>query len=286
MKKEIEYSEGAKYSNKEKRLHYPDESIQMLENKSPHLYNALVRHHFTAITQLYDEKTKQRENYLAAVDNLIIAQLQSAFKRRKGLLLLDIGCGTGRRIEKIAHALYAPIVYGIDISPTMVEQAKKKLPFVFEMDMLALNIKKEAFDCVFCLFNSLGYLSTYKQRLIALRNIHTHLTKDGLLFIDVMNILHKGEGITFQRTWNMIIKEFLYSCLNPQIIGIGNKLFTLKINNQAVKGFVHGFFNYEIQWLLRTAGFSIEQRYIIGYDSGKIKQKITQGQLFYICRKR
>ncbi len=32
------YSEGAKYSNKEKRLHYPAEAIQMFENKSPQLY--------------------------------------------------------------------------------------------------------------------------------------------------------------------------------------------------------------------------------------------------------
>ncbi len=31
------YSEGAKYSNKEKRLHYPAEAIQMFENKSPQL---------------------------------------------------------------------------------------------------------------------------------------------------------------------------------------------------------------------------------------------------------
>ncbi len=31
-------SEGAKYSNKEKRLHYPAEAIQMFENKSPQLY--------------------------------------------------------------------------------------------------------------------------------------------------------------------------------------------------------------------------------------------------------
>jgi hypothetical protein len=31
------YSEGAKYSNKEKRFHYPAEAIQMFENKSPQL---------------------------------------------------------------------------------------------------------------------------------------------------------------------------------------------------------------------------------------------------------
>lgn len=34
------YSEGAKYSNKEKRLHYPAEAIQMFDNKSPQLYNS------------------------------------------------------------------------------------------------------------------------------------------------------------------------------------------------------------------------------------------------------
>jgi broad specificity phosphatase PhoE len=32
------YSEGAKYSNKEKRLHYPAEATQMFDNKSPQLY--------------------------------------------------------------------------------------------------------------------------------------------------------------------------------------------------------------------------------------------------------
>ncbi len=32
------YSEGDNYSNKEKRLHYPAEAIQMFDNKSPQLY--------------------------------------------------------------------------------------------------------------------------------------------------------------------------------------------------------------------------------------------------------
>ncbi len=32
-----QYSEGAKYSNTEKRLHYPAEAIQMFDNKLPQL---------------------------------------------------------------------------------------------------------------------------------------------------------------------------------------------------------------------------------------------------------
>jgi hypothetical protein len=36
------YSEGARYSNKEKRLHYPAEAIQMFDKKSPQLYAGLV----------------------------------------------------------------------------------------------------------------------------------------------------------------------------------------------------------------------------------------------------
>ncbi len=240
----------------------------------------IVVQHFNELAPFYDEKANQRLVYLAAIDALIIKRL----KEKKGLKLLDVGCGTGLRTALIAKQLQSPQVYGIDIAQEMVEQAKKRIPAVQQTNMVSFNLQRE-FDAIFCLFNCFGYLGTYYERISALKNIQKHLKKEGLLFIDVMNARHKGEGLTFNRTNLGIIKEFLYSLLNPKL-GIGNKLFTITLNNQNLQGFVHGFFDIEMVWLLQKSGFNIEKRYIIGYETGEIKQHIAEGQLFYICKKK
>lgn len=242
--------------------------------------NEIVVQHFNKLAQFYDEKAQQRTAYLTVIDRMIIEKL----KEKKGLKLLDIGCGTGLRTAALAKQLKCSEIYGIDIAKEMVEQAKKRIPHAQQVDMTSFTLGKE-FDVVLCLFNCFGYLRTYKERISALKNMQKHLKKGGMLFIDVMNARHKGEGLTFKRTSLTIIKEYLYSILN-QKVGIGNKLFSIMVNNQNIQGFVHGFFDTEMVWLLQKAGFNIEKKYIIGYETGELKQHVTDGQLFYICRKK
>ncbi len=228
---------------------------------------------------MYNEKSKQREKYLTQINSIIINTL----KDKKGLSMLDIGCGTGSRVANIVRFLDTSMVYGIDISKEMVKIAKKKKQAEVA-DIVSLNLEDKNFDVALCLFNCFGYIDTHKKRVMALQNMNKHLKEGGILFIDVMNARHKGEGITFKRTTKDIIKDFFLPFFD-QSLGFGNKRFTININNQEVAGFVHGFYDTEMQWILKKSGFIILHNYIIGYDSGEIKSNINEGQLFYICQK-
>lgn len=198
--------------------------------------------------------------------------------------MLDVGCGTGSRILNIVKLINAQ-AYGVDISKQMVKIAKTRKLQAVVGDMVSLDLDEKNFDAVLCLFNCLGYLDTYKKRIITLRNFSSHLKKEGLLFIDIMNIRHKGEGITFKRTTKDILKDFFLPFYDRSL-GFGNKRFKIIINNKEVAGFVHGFYDLEMRWMLNKAGFRIVQSYIVGYDSGKVKSNINEGQLFYVCQKK
>ena len=240
-----------------------------------------VLNHFNFLAGSYDEKAEKRKNYLDAIDALIINNLKK--QEQAPLLLLDVGCGTGTRAVGIANALDATI-WGIDVAEEMIKQAEKKIDKVYEQSMTSLQLPQQ-FDAIFCLFNAFGYLGTYKERLQALRNMQLHLHENGTLFIDVMNILHKGEGRAFERKNREIIKDIVFPIIKPNI-GLGNKGFSIIVNNKKIQGFVHGFFDLEMKWLLKRSGFEIVEKQIIGYDSGEIKKNNTEGQLFYVCKKK
>ena len=110
------------------------------------------------------------------------------------------------------------------------------------------------------------------------------LKPNGYLFIDAMNVWHMGEGLEFKRSRSLAVYEYLRSIINPNI-EVGDKLFQTEKDGKPIKGFFHGFTDREMRNLLENSGFDIEKRYIIGYNSGEIKNKKTEGQFFYICRK-
>ncbi len=252
----------------------------MSENKP----QETVRNHFNSLANIYDAKAENRKKYLTAIDNLIINHLKNKEQENQdNLVILDVGCGTGSRVANIASNLNSATVWGIDVAEQMVRQAEKRINHACVQSMTALNLSIK-FDAIFCLFNAFGYLATYQERLQALRNMRNHIKDGGILFIDVMNILHKGEGLAFKRTNQDVIKDIVFPLITGK--GLGNKEFSIKINDEETAGFVHGFFDFEMGLLLKKSEWFIEQKQVIGYDSGNIKQKNSQGQLFYICRKK
>ena len=247
-------------------------------------HQVTVKKHFNALAPIYDAKAENRKNYLQGIDQIIIQYLKKKEqKNQRPLVILDVGCGSGTRAANIAAHLRSPHVWGIDIAEQMINQARKRIDYASMQNMTSFSLPVK-YDAIFCLFNSFGYLGTYKERFQALRRMYDHLKYDGTLFIDVMNIFHKGEGSAFKRKNRDILKDILFPLIHPRM-GVGNKEFSIKINNKDIKGFVHGFFDTEMKWLLKKSRWITEQKYIIGYDSGKIQQQNSEGQLFYICKK-
>ncbi len=243
----------------------------------------IVVKRFNEIAEVYDKNTLKRQKYNDAIDEIIIEFLQS--RKEKSLKILDAGCGTGMRAEKMKRAFPTFTVDGFDICENMIKIARTKdLNEVTVQDISKLSYPNESYDAIMCLFSVIAYLDSKQARKDAAKELFRALKPGGILFIDVINRWHLGEGLSFKRSYFDAIKDFFISIINPKL-NVGDKLFSTIKNGETIKGFFHGFTNKEMIKLLEEAGFKIVDHQVIGYDSGKKKDKENQGQLFYIAKK-
>lgn len=110
--------------------------------------------------------------------------------KEKEARILELCCGTGRLTIPIAEAGYT--ITGVDITPSMLEQAKAKateaglpIPFI-EADIRTLNIP-ESYDLIFIPFNSIHHLYRNEDLFKAFDAVKRHLKEDGLFLLDCYN---------------------------------------------------------------------------------------------------
>lgn len=102
--------------------------------------------------------------------------------------LLELACGTGRHafeLEKLGYEIVAT-----DYSQDLLEVAKRKakennsiIDFRLQ-DMRDLFIADPAFDAVYCLFDSIGYVQTNDALEKMLRNVSKQVRPDGLFIFE------------------------------------------------------------------------------------------------------
>ena len=103
--------------------------------------------------------------------------------------VLDLACGTGIVSELLART--GAEVVGIDISPEMIEQAKRKavkhgLAIRYEVqDAVELDLPGHEFDLCVCFFDSLNYITDPAKLARAIENVYRHLAPGGLFVFDV-----------------------------------------------------------------------------------------------------
>lgn len=120
---------------------------------------------------------------------------------------LDLACGRGRHARFIGK--FAGKVIGLDLSPVSIQEAAQinHLPnvqfYVADMRTFALA---EKFDFVFNLFTSFGYFEKLEENVAVLSQIKKHLSADGTLVMDYMNVLHPE-----------IVRETAQSCMVKNI---------------------------------------------------------------------
>ena len=96
--------------------------------------------------------------------------------------LLDMACGTGKHLEYLQEFYYTE---GVDVSPEMLEIARKRCPKVpFHVgDMVNFDLRR-TFDVITCLFSSIGYLTTLESLQKAIAQMGGHLRPGGLLIVE------------------------------------------------------------------------------------------------------
>jgi SAM-dependent methyltransferase len=96
--------------------------------------------------------------------------------------LLDVACGTGAHLAELRQWYE---VEGADLSPAMLEVARKRLPGVplHQADMRTLDLGR-SFDVVICLFSSIGYVTDPAEMRSAVARLAAHVAPGGVLVLD------------------------------------------------------------------------------------------------------
>lgn len=112
------------------------------------------------------------------------ATLRAIVERRRpgARTLLDVGCGTGGHL---IHTREWIAVEGLDLSESMLEVARHKLPDVplHAGDMRSFALDRR-FDVVTSLFSAIGYVRSVEELEAAVATMARHLEPGGLLAIE------------------------------------------------------------------------------------------------------
>lgn len=195
---------------------------------------------YDSIAEKYDECLWDDMPYNDYIDSFLTLL--------KGKNILDIGCAMGSFTKYVADKGY--IVDGIDLSPKMIEIAKRKVSNVnfYVMDMTNIQIDKK-YDGLM-MINSTIHIP--KSETVAMfKSFKNLLVDDGIIFI----ILQEGDG-----------EKYVVEPLDPEF-----------------KEFVNFYRVEEIENVFNECGLEI-------IDKGKIEDyadfELGNNQLVYYLKKR
>ena len=211
--------------------------------------------------------------------------------RRAGGTVLDLGCGTGRILLRLAEAGFE--VVGVDFSQPMLgvcrEKVSRESPDVqkrielVHADMARFAVAR-SFRLVILPYRSFQYLTSTEDQLSCLACVRSHLEPGGLLALDVFNpsvhFLASEHGAGNAPEWEeydtlpdgtrVAIADNTTGVDLLQQIVRGTTLFRLTRPDGSVQTSRHEYamryiFRYELEHLLARAGFKITELYS-GFD--------------------
>ncbi len=98
--------------------------------------------------------------------------------------LLELGCGTGRVLELLTNDFST--LHGIDISPEMLEIARRRLPEaeLHQMDMRSFALGQQ-FSAVICVFDTINHLTSFEEWKKTFQAARDHLVPGGIFLLDI-----------------------------------------------------------------------------------------------------
>ena len=133
---------------------------------------------FSRSAQWYD-LLYQFKDYQKEADK-ILALLGKIHPKAKSIL--DVACGTAEHDRYLSNHYE---VDGIDLNEDFVAIAKEKNPRgnYFCTDMIDFNLNYR-YDCILCLFSSIGYVKTIENVEKTLSSFTKHLSLNGFIFVE------------------------------------------------------------------------------------------------------
>ncbi len=222
-------------------------------------------HHYLDLYKHRDSKDAKK----------IVSLISRNIKLPKGAKVLDLACGNGR--HSVFFASKGLNVLGIDLSPYLIKEAKKRLSsqyaaykksLRFEIrDMRNINHKNE-FDLVVNLFSSFGYFEKDSENWKVIKSVSGALNKGGCFFFDFLNSEYLRKSLVpfdiKKRNHNVIIqvREITEGFVKKNIIIIKNNPrsdyplisnFYEKIKLYSLSDFRKIFKNYGLE-VIKTFG--------------------------------
>jgi SAM-dependent methyltransferase len=226
----------------------------------------------------------------------IVSLINRTIKLPKGSKLLDLACGNGRHSVFFAEKGYD--VLGIDLSPYLISEAKKKLRseylrfkknLKFDIgDMRNLSRKNE-FDLVVNLFSSFGYFEEESQNRSVINSISRSLKKDGYFFFDFLNSEYLRRNLAVfdaqKRNRNIIIqvREITGKFVKKDILIIRNKPGSKYPELRRFHEKVRLYTLAELRQIFRSNRLKIVK--LFGDYSGKPFRKNSSGRLIILAQK-
>jgi ubiquinone/menaquinone biosynthesis C-methylase UbiE len=207
--------------------------------------------------------------------------------------VLELCCGTGRVAIPLAREGLS--VTGVDISSGMLEQFAVNLKReeaavaarikTVRQDITSLALEENSFRLAIMAFNSLLCITDFAAQREALRAVSAHLTRGGLLVIDIVNPLNlKLQGDTLPRPF--------FTRKNPHNGNTYTRFAMMDAFDENHRQRLHGWydeidmegrvrrqhysmywrpiFRFEIELMLKEAGFEIVQ-----IEGGHMKEPYT-----------
>ena len=183
--------------------------------------------------------------------------------------MLDIGAGDGVRALRIAQTAELRDVVLLEPSAAMRRHWGAGVT-AWPVRAEELHSQHGQFDVITCLWNVLGHIFPASARVEVLRQCSRLLAPGGRIFIDIShryNTAHYG--------WAATAWRFLRGSSGD---------VTVVFNPEGIRTTGHVFTDREFRQLCRTAGLSIERRFVVDYATGAVRQWSFQGQLLYVLR--
>jgi 2-polyprenyl-3-methyl-5-hydroxy-6-metoxy-1,4-benzoquinol methylase len=224
---------------------------------------------YDQIAPHYRAYSEKKNAYLETIDNLIIS-----CSVLNPVSIIDIGAGDGYRCLKIAQAKKISRVVLVDSSQEMVDLCKNHQNCeVWHATAEAILPVEEKFDIVLCLWNVLGHIPDYPNRLKSLNNMKNLVSEKGRIFIDVNN-RYNAKSYGYFKTLFRIIYDFVFPGYTN-----GDVHYQWEIDGEKIPAKGHFFIPSEIKSLISDTNLNIINLKIINYETGKEERFFFQGQM-------
>ena len=117
-----------------------------------------------------------------AKEAILVHETLEAHRDSPGKYLLDVACGTGKHLAEFSQWYDTT---GLDLDPQLLELAKitaRQSDLVLG-DMRTFKFDRR-FDCITCLFSSIGYMKTIEDLHQAIANMAGHLAPGGCIALE------------------------------------------------------------------------------------------------------